>query len=87
MFQEYLLALAEWETELFSELVMHVDCYELIRLVETTPLCNTAIHLLTATNGLDDAGVMTSTPGSTNPPSIWPVTPNTISCLFRNKML
>jgi hypothetical protein len=58
-FQDYLLTLAEWETELFSELTMLVDCYEVIWLVKTTPLCNTAIHLLMTSDGSDNAGAMT----------------------------
>ena len=40
------------DSVLFSELTMHVDCYEFIRLlVETHPLCNTEIQLLIASDG------------------------------------
>jgi hypothetical protein len=34
-FADFLQTLDEWESELFAELTMHVDCYELIWLVET----------------------------------------------------
>jgi hypothetical protein len=37
-FVEYLSTLDEWEWELFPELTMQVNCYELIQLVETQPL-------------------------------------------------
>ncbi len=58
-FAEFLAALEFWETELFSDLTMMVDCYEFIRMVETQRHRNTDIKLLTMSDGSDDAGAMT----------------------------
>jgi hypothetical protein len=38
---------------------MHVDCYELIQQVETQPLRNTGIQLITVSDGSDASGAMT----------------------------
>jgi hypothetical protein len=58
-FSEYLSSLDTWETELFDDLTMHVDCYELIRLVETQMTQTTQVQLITVSDGFDNAGAMT----------------------------
>jgi hypothetical protein len=58
-FSDFLSSLAEWETELFSDLIMHEDCYEIVRLVETQRTRTTQVQLLTVSDGSDDAGAMT----------------------------
>ena len=58
-FSEFLLALPFWETELFSDLIMHVDCYELLRQVDHQAARRTDIQLLTMSDGSDISGAMT----------------------------
>jgi hypothetical protein len=58
-FPEFLSSLDTWETELFADLTMHVDCYEFIHLVETQLARTTGVQLLTVSDGSDDAGAMT----------------------------
>jgi hypothetical protein len=55
-FQEFLTNLDEWESKLFSELTMYVDCYNFMHLVKTQNLRNTKVQLLTMSNGLDEYG-------------------------------
>jgi hypothetical protein len=58
-FSDFISFLDEWETELFADLTMNVDCYEFIRLVETQKVRNTHGQLITVSDGSDNAGAMT----------------------------
>jgi hypothetical protein len=58
-FSDFLETLDEWETELFLELTMLVDCHEFIRLVDIQRRRNTQIQLLTMSDGSDNNGAMT----------------------------
>jgi hypothetical protein len=56
-FTDFLDTLEFWETELFANLIMEVDCYTFLALVNAQP--ETAIQLLTMSDGSDAAGAMT----------------------------
>jgi hypothetical protein len=56
-FTDFLDTLEFWETELFANLIMEVDCYTFLALVNAQP--KTAIQLLTMSDGSDAAGAMT----------------------------
>jgi hypothetical protein len=58
-FVEFLTTLDGWEAQLFSQLTMDVDCYAFLNLVNTQPLDETEVHLLTMSDGSDDDGAMT----------------------------
>jgi hypothetical protein len=58
-FTEYLSSLDEWETELFVDLTLHYDCYDIIRLIETQRIRTSEVQLLTVSDGSDDSGSMT----------------------------
>jgi hypothetical protein len=58
-FSDYLAHLENWEQELFVDLNMAVDCYEFLDLVNSQIVADNAIHLLTVSDGSDDAGSMT----------------------------
>jgi hypothetical protein len=59
IFDEYLSGLASWETELFPELHMEVDCYKFISLVNTQLLHDSKFQLITVSDGSDNSGSMT----------------------------
>jgi hypothetical protein len=53
-FTEFLSTLDRWETELFSDLTMDVDCYKLLDLVNNqTTNSEAPIQLLTMSDGSD----------------------------------
>jgi hypothetical protein len=58
-FSEFLQSLEQWEKELFADLTMHADCYELISLVEAQQTRTTQVQLITVSDGSDDTGAMT----------------------------
>jgi hypothetical protein len=58
-FQSFLTTLDKWEQELFVDLTMEVDCYQLIQIVNAQPLNDTDNQLITASDGSDDSGLMT----------------------------
>jgi hypothetical protein len=56
-FKNFIDTLDFWETELFLQLTMEVDCYTFLELVNEQPAAD--IQLLTMSDGSDDAGAMT----------------------------
>ncbi len=58
-FTEFIETFDVWERELFSDLHMEVDCYEFLSLVESQILEESAIQLLTVSDGSNDSGAMT----------------------------
>jgi hypothetical protein len=59
IFQEFLEQLAPWESQLFPTLHMEVDCYEFLDLVNSQIIGDTALHLITVSDGSKDSGSMT----------------------------
>jgi hypothetical protein len=57
-FQQFLNQLDSWETQLFLELHMEVDCYECLHLVNSQALEERVIQLLMVSDGLDDSGCL-----------------------------
>jgi hypothetical protein len=48
-----------WESNVFPELTMDVECYEFLELVNAQNLDETAVQLITVSDGSDDSGSMT----------------------------
>jgi hypothetical protein len=53
-----LQSLDPWESQLFLELLMEVDCYEFIQMVNTQSISEAAIQLIMVSKGSDDSGSM-----------------------------
>jgi hypothetical protein len=58
-FSEYLATLELWETKLFLQLTMEVNCFAFLDLVNSQTSQENAIQLLTMSDGPDDSGAMT----------------------------
>jgi hypothetical protein len=61
-FHQFLAQFEPWETQLFPELHMAVDCYKFLDLVNSQQIDdtdNTAMHLITVSKGSNDSGSMT----------------------------
>jgi hypothetical protein len=57
-FSEYLSHLDSWEKELFEDLIMEVDCYEFLDLVDSQLILDDVIRLITVSDGSDASGSM-----------------------------